>query len=454
MTAISEVALIAGALAALVAAALTLPGVVRVLLIAQAIYWGMSYVARPIVLLWVRPDPRFGDNIADPRLARLGYGPGLELVLQPVVFGLWLYAGVIVAYAVWARSRRTEPTPRILDDPVFVPTLWALYALGTLARLAAVATGSAGQAGEVESASPVLSLAATLATVGAVGLIVFARPVRAGAPAALILVLMAGELWWTVSIESKTPIMGAALAVAVRFALTGWTRRKIAAITVLSVAGVGGFGWLQSLKATPFLRAESAATDAAYPPAVQPFLSLLRRFDLLEAATDAAYRGPSSWLSAGEVAQHAVLSLIPGQLLGVEKFQSGTAWASEVRGASVDMSQISVSLAEGNVNEGYVLAGYPGVALGVLFTAALLLAWSRAIYARNLVVVVMAVALIEVPVVFERGMLGSVETVGKYLQTIVLVVAVYFVVAAVRTDRVPAPAPRTAPVLSAGRKHP
>ncbi|MGW5311250.1 hypothetical protein ACWEQ0_15405 [Nocardia thailandica] len=433
---------IAAALITVVLAALSMSGVIRVLLVAQAIYWAMSYLARPVVLLWVNPEPRFGDNIADPRLAQLGFDRGLELVLRPVVFGLWVYAAVVVALALWWRARPRPPrVARILDDPVFAPTLWTLYVLGTLARLAAVATGSAGRAGEVSSASPVLTLATTLATVGAVGLIVYTRAHRYGATVAILLGLMAGELWWTVSVESKTPIMGAALAVAVRFGLTGWTRRKLATITVLSVTGVGAFGWLQSLKATGHVRAEAAATDAGYPPVVQPFLSLLRRFDLLEAATDAAYAGPGSWLSWDQVLTHAAQSLVPAQILGREKMQAGTAWAAEVRGGSVDMSQISVSLAEGNVNEGYVLGGFPGVVAGVLFTAVVLVLWARAVYARNVVAVVMAIALIEAPVVFERGMLGSVETVGKYLQAVVLVVLVYLAVGALRPAAPPAPAP-------------
>lgn len=411
---------VAAALAALVVAALLARGVLRVLLIAQAVYWAMSYVARPVVLLTVRPEPRFGDNIADPRLAEIGYDVGIEAALRPVAFGLTVYAVIVLGYVLWARRRPRDRRAPLAGDPDLIATLWVLYVLGTGARLLSVATGAAGNAGDVQSASPVLSLLTMPATLGAVGLIVFARPPKQTGTLAVLGVLIAGELWWTTATESKTPILGAALAVAVRFALTGWTRAKVAGIGAVSVAGIAGFDWLQSLKTSPHLRAEAAAVDGAYPDAVRPFLSLLRRFDLLEAATDAYYVGPSSWLGPGEVVGHLARSMIPAQLLAEEKLHAGTAWAAEVRGASVDMSQVSVSLAEGNISEGYVLGGWTGVVVGVVFTAVVLVGWSRTLYARHLVPVLFGVALIEVPVVFERGMLGSAETLGKYLQVVVL----------------------------------
>ncbi|MGQ4617273.1 hypothetical protein [Nocardia sp. R7R-8] len=436
LTANVPLLVVIGALAAMLLAAMLVSGVLRVLLIAQTVYWAMSYVARPVVLLIVRPEPRFGDNVADPRLARLGYDAGIEAALRPVAFGLTVYALLILGYALWARRHaRPDRVAAAAGDPDLIATLWVLYVLGTLARLVSVAAGVAGAAGEVASASPILSLLTMPATLGAVGLIVFARPARGQATVLLFGILLLGELWWTTAIQSKTPILGAALAVAVRFALTGWTGRKLLGIGAVAVAGIAGFDWLQSLKSTPYLRAEAAAVDSAYPEPVRPFLGLLRRFDLLEAATDAYYTTPGTWLTPDEVLVHLARSLVPAQLLSGEKLQAGTAWAGEVRGASVDMSQVSVSLAEGSIPEGYVLGGYTGVVVGVGVTAVVLIGWSRALYARHLVPVLFGIGLIEVPVVFERGMLGTAETFGKYLQVVVLAWLVRLVVGDLRRRR-------------------
>ncbi|MEV0293576.1 hypothetical protein [Nocardia sp. NPDC050710] len=420
MTATTEVLSITGALATLVLAAAWIPGVARVFLIAQAAFWSPSYVARPLVLLSVQPQPHYGDNVPDPRLAELGYDRGIGLVLDHVVFGLWIYAGLVVAYAIWSRHRRVENVPAMLSDPDFVPTLVTMYAIGLLGRAASVATGSLGNAGDVDSANPILNFFAILATIAALGLIIFLRLPRPQTTALIIAGLLAVELMWTVAVESKTPITGAAMAVAVRFALVGWTKAKALGVAAIGVVGIAGFGWLQSFKVSELAKSESALIDSDYPLAVRPFLSILRRFDLLEAATDAYFHGPGDWLTSGEVFHHAAFSLIPGQLLGTQKFQSGTAWADDVRGASVDMTRVSVSLAEGNLNEGYVLGGYPGVAIGAVFTFGLLLAWARALYSHYFPVVVLGLAMTGASALFERGILGSMENLGKFLQAAVL----------------------------------
>ncbi|WP_405163586.1 hypothetical protein OG203_00215 [Nocardia sp. NBC_01499] len=420
MTADTEVLLIALALATIAVAATTIPGVARVFLIAQAAFWSLSYLARPLVLLLVQPEPHFGDNVPDPRLAQIGYDRGIALVLHHIVFGLWIYAGLVVAYALWARRHPPLRLPALTNDPDFVPTLVAMYGVGLLGRAAAVATGTIGSAGDVDSANPILAFVAILATIAALGLIIFVRPERTALTYLIIGGLLLGELVWTAVVQSKTPIIGAAMAIAVRFAILGWTKAKAVSVAAIAVLGIGGFGWLQSLKQTNYAKAESALVDSSYPPVVQPFLSILRRFDLLEAATDAYYHQPGLWLTPTEALQHALSSLVPAQLLGTAKFQSGTAWAQDVRGASVDMSKVSVSLAEGNLNEGYVLGGYVGVVICAAFTFLLLLAWAKALYSRFFPIVILGLAMTGASALFERGILGSMENLGKFLQAAVL----------------------------------
>ncbi|WP_433621531.1 hypothetical protein [Nocardia sp. CA-120079] len=428
MTAYSEIIAIGCALVTLVVASAWVPSVARVFIIAQAAFWSLSYLARPLVLLAVQPEPHYGDNVPDPRLAVLGYDRGIALVLHHVVFGLWVYAILIVGYAIWSRHHRVPRPPAMTGNPDFVPALATIYVIGLLGRGASYASGSTGHAGDVDSANPILAFVSILATVAALGLIIFIRPAQPRTTALLIGALLAGELMWTVVVESKTPILGAALAVAVRFAILGWTKAKVVGVLAIAVLGIGGFGWLQSFKTTEAGTAEAAMTSSAYPPSVRPFLSILRRFDLLEAATDAYYHGTGYWLTPAEEFRHAALSLIPTQLLGAPKFQSGTAWADDVRGASVDMTRVSVSLAEGNINEGYVIGGYTGIVVSVGFTFVLLLAWAKALYSRYFPMVVLALALTGASSLFERGILGSMEALGKFLQAAVLATLIYLAV--------------------------
>jgi hypothetical protein len=411
-------ALAVAALVALTIAAMHIRGVARVFLLAQVVYWGLSYVARPIVLLWAQPEARFADNIADPRLANIGYEHGIVMVLRPVVFGLWFYAVVVVVYAIWRHGRGPESSAQ-LGGTDLIPTFMTVYLVGSVGRVVAYVSGSAGAAGDIQSSNALLSFVAQLATAGALGLIIFFRPKERRLSVAVLGGLLLLELLWTVAVQSKTPIMGAALAVAVRLAMRGWTGRRVLAIAAVSIGGIGGFGWLQALK-QPGDASASAIIDSQYPVLVQPFLSILRRFDLLEAATDAYYMAGRPWLSIDEVLRYVAESFVPAQLLGSDKFRSGTAWATDVRGASVDMTRVSVSLADGNINEGYVLGGYIGVSIGVSFTFGLLLFAVRALHARYIVLIALGLALTESPVLFERGILGSIEVIGKSLQVALL----------------------------------
>jgi hypothetical protein len=391
----------------------------------------VSYVARPALLLWVQPRPQFADNIADPRLAVLGYDRGGGAVLPPVVLGLWVYAGVVVAYAIWDRGHhgaaRSSASPADLT-----PTLWTVYVLGLLGRIVSFATGSTGAAGDLHSPNPFLSFAAQLASIGALGLIIFLRPAQRRATVAVIGAMLAVELLWTVAVESKTPIMSAALAVGLRFALAGWTRVRVIGIAAITIVGLHAFGWLQSIKEPEHLSSAGALADSSYPPTVQPYLSILRRFDLLAAATDSYYMGGRPWLTPGEVLENSLRSLVPAQLLSGDKLMSGTAWAAQVRGSSRDMTRVSVSLAEGNINEGFVLGGNAGVVAGVLFTFVLLLLVVRALQARHILFVSLGLALSAPPALFERGILGSMEVIGKALQ---LAVLIWFIDMAVREYR-------------------
>jgi capsular exopolysaccharide synthesis family protein len=433
--AVVQIILVTAALATIAIGAMFTYGIPRVFLLAQVFYWTLSYVARSTVLLWVQPEPRFGDSVADLRLYTIGYDRGIAMVLPPVAFGLWVYAALVVAFAIWARRRRVVLSPP-RTDPDFIPALWTVYVIGLLGRLASYLTGTVSEAGEIHAPSPLLQFVTLMAVMGSLGLIIFIRPASGKMTVAIITVLTAGEFVWTVVSQSKTPILGAALAIAIRFALTGWTPAKIAGTAAIAVVGVGGFGFLQSFKESDTAKVQQQILDASYPHAVQPFLSILRRFDLLSAATDSYYMAGRRWLTPMEVVQNALKNLVPGQLLGSEKLQSGTAWASEVRGASVDMTHVSVSLAEGNINEGFVFGGYAGVVVSVVFTFVLLLAAVRALHGTNMIVLVsIGLALTELPALFERGILGTMEVLGKTIQVAILVWLIYLVVSEYRKRR-------------------
>ncbi|MEJ8278255.1 hypothetical protein [Pseudonocardia spirodelae] len=427
----------AAALAVLTAAALLLRGIPRVLVLAQVAYWALSYVLRPAVLLWVQPVPTYGDDVADPRLYSIGYPHGIAEAMQPVVYGLWLYALLALGYACRARGR--PPRPPVRTDPDLVATLVVVWVVGCAGRAAAYLTGSVGGAGDVTSANPVLDLVASLAGIGGAGLILFLRPATPSRAAVVIGGLLAVELGWAIASESKSPVMAAALAVAIRFALLGWSRRRTWGVLGLAAGGIAGFGWLQSFKLSGDAAAAAAEVDSRYPGVVRPFLPIVRRFDLLQAATDAYYMSGRTWLTPGQVVTAMAQSFVPSGVLGGEKLHSGTAWAFQVRGSSVDMRSVSVALADGSINEGQVLGGLPGVTVGALFTFGLLLLAVRWLHSRHVVAISLGIIVTTSPILDERGILGSTEVVGKGLQAAVVVWVVAVVVTRLRRRARPGP---------------
>ena len=426
----SQLLSIAVALLALTAIACFVPILVRVLLLAQAAYWALSFLLRPIVLLQVEPAPQFADNIADPRIAQMGYPYAVAHVLHPVAVGLWIYVLVVAIYALWTVRRGRLPTARRRDwrsNPHIVPTFAVAYALGLLGRLASVATGSVGEAGDVTSSNPYLDILAGMGSLGALGLIIYFRSTRRGLTSVVLCVLLAGELVWGILSESKTPMLGATLAVALRFALDGFTRRRLITVAAGAV-GVGvAFGWLQSFKVSSADQIASAMVESNYPEPVRPLLSIIGRFDLFAASTDVFYMNGRGWIDPVFAVRTMFTNLVPTQL-GVEKFQSGTQWAQQVRGLSVDMRNVSVSLAEGHINEGLILGGYTGVLLESIFVLAVAVGVARLLQSRYLVLITAGISLVAVPTLFERGALGISETFGKSLQYAVVAWVLYTVV--------------------------
>lgn len=422
----AQIVLVVVALLALALLALLSPVLVRVLLLAQAAYWTLSFVLRPAVLLSVHPAPQFADSIADTRLSQLGYPYAIGHVLHPVAIGLWIYVLVVAIYVVWHRRRRVDGPTRVSEkpdwrsNPNLIATFGVAYGVGLLARLASVATGSVGKAGDVSSSNPYLDIVSGVGSLGALGLIIYFRSSRRGATSALLLALLAGELIWGILVESKTPMLGAALAIAIRFAIDGFTRRRLVTVGIGAV-GVGlAFGWLQSFKVSAADKMASALVESSYPESVRPLLSIIRRFDLFEASTDVYYMNGRSWISPDFAVTNMFKNLLPSQL-GIEKFQSGTQWAQQVRGSSVDMRNVSVSLAEGHINEGLVLGGYVGVLLECVFVLGVLVAVTKLLESRFIFSIAVGISLIAVPTLFERGALGITETLGKGLQGAVVV---------------------------------
>lgn len=417
-------ALIALSQITLVAIALRLPPVPRILVIVQVLYFSISYVARPLVLYWARPMPQTGDSLADLRLAFDGYTRLFNGVLGVTAFGLWTYTAFIGIYALWLHQRGSAARFVVIgaepEHKQLLSVAVASYILGTVGRILVV-LGIPGD-------GIVLQLMQLLAAFG-VGacLLIFKGKNRTTTFSALALIALI-ELAWSVLQASKTPFMAVLLILAVRlFGKQGINLRRTALVAVsLGVLFFVGFGAIQNVKQSSSVSSEIATSTASYPSPVRPFIGQLRRFDMFSAVTDAYLKGSASWNAPPEFFSALLTTVVPAQLQGIDPRSKdlGVQWATEVRQASLVNSNTNVSLASGFIAEGWVTWGIAGVICQAIFIVAALhvvhiLLTSRAVGRFSLGVLCLAY-----PILFERGILTSAALISKDAQAVLIIFAI------------------------------
>lgn len=405
----------------LVLIALKSRGVTQILIIVQVAYWSVSYLVRPLVLLFVDPSPALNDSVADIRLAYYGYDQSLPSILAPVSFGLFCYIVIIGLLLV----RINGYSSCIVAKPISLSTntvFVVAYFVGWFVRIYGA-----------DGSNPVLAILMYLGTIGAAGLLIFGQRDRKAM--GLISSILILELIWSLLSASKTPILAAVISIAIRFSQLGWDKRRKYFVAILGMAAVGGFSVLQSFKLAKSVQQDLHSADSAYPSFVAPFMSIIRRFDLLSSMTDAVSLGSGEWMTPRQEFVTAVQGLIPKQLLYGEKISAGSLWALEVRPASTGVINPDVSLADGFIAEGYALNGLVGIALGALFMAVLLLLASRLLQSNSIFTLSLGILLVTYPVLYERGIFGGLEVVGKALQAAAVVWALHGFFAFVNTPK-------------------
>lgn len=422
-------------LLAVLAVGVRTKGLLGGLLIVQAVYWGIGYVLRPGILLWLEPAPRYGDFLADPRLAALGYRTAVPTLLGLVLLSVVTTAVVTCVPAVrgW---RRAAPAPRavqVFDDTVS----FTIFAAGWMFRALELTDSSSG----------LVSALSELPTV-ALGLALL----HSARPRSWRFYLLAGlsELLWSVESLSKGPI----LALFVLFFLRRLRESGLPGLRAslgLVVLVFGAFTLVQASKTAQGTLADTGSAYAGYPAITRPVVGVVQRFDGLQAVTDAYLAGPGSWMSPTSALSEAVTSLVPRQLLPGGKGELvGKAWRLEVRSRTLPSPKGSdVSLAQGPAAEGFVIGGYWWIVLESIGTGLVFLLVVRALQSRRIFVISAGLAMLSEPFLFERGLLGVFEGAGRALEVATAALVVAAVYAGRRTLRQTGPQRRPHHVLRA-----
>lgn len=380
------------------------------LMLAASLYWAIAFVVRPLLLLWAKPDPQQNDFIADPRLVVSGYAESLGDVLAPVTLGLTVF--VALATLVTRRLPKVESRRTFQAIPV-----WLLFVAGWGFRY-------------TFQLYPENGLLATLALIPSVAVGALFLFCRRPPGASILMVATVSESLWSLVTLSKTPLMALGL-----WAFLGLYqspgRVKVARTFLLAAAVLLAFVAVQGLKIGDGRLTPTEGINIQAGPLAdtisRPVLTVVQRFDLLSATADAYYAGPGSWLTPREAFLRGGQSVIPDQLVD-EGRNVGFLWGRDVRTRSRPGSTPSAHLAEGAVAEGYVVGGLIGVVVEMALLLVIFLVVSLCFRARSVMLRFFALTMSASPYLFERGILGISEGLGKGLQVAtVATLALWFV---------------------------
>lgn len=415
--------ILGGLLVSLLAVAGRTSGPLRYLLYAQTIFWAVCYLARPLLLVLVSPQPRANDSIADFRIAGDSYLANMAPQLALICTGLFFF--VVVATVLLRCLRATGNSvhvPTAAGFPLAFST--SIYLAGWVCRAATL----------VGISNPVISSSTAIAGIGA-GLIILRSDFsndRWVQRSLLVGTAVVGEVLYGILNDSKTPALMVALLLLIKFAGKLNSIARLLAVPVAATCAFAVFTFIQSLKNSEGVARDLVRVDSTYPLLLRPVLPLVRRFDLFSAVTDASFVGGSRWMEFQEVLLRIFASLfswVPGQTMDGT---AGILWAREVRGATIALNGSTVSLAEGFIAEGWVLGGVIGIVVGATTVAALTFLVGRGLQSNSALATLLATSMLSVPILFERGILGISENVGQLYQAALVCYVLHLVWPAAR----------------------
>lgn len=384
--------------------------VLGVLVAGVALYGFLDYVVRPAVLVEVQPKSTYGDPIADPRIDSqyvTSVGNMLRAILPGVVV---LAAGLALALYLTARRAKRAGTgdePAAPQQPVATLPLWTLFAVGWLFRLLSYANSS----------STVLGTLAILPAV-TVGYYIVYKPITFR----LVLLFAGSELLWSILGAEKAPILAVMLWLLIRQIARRGRKVPWRRVLVTLLAAFLAFLAVTEVKVAAGRLNSSTKYEATYPAPIQPLLPVVARFDSFFQFTDAYLADPHSWLSPAQVGEHFVKTLVPSFALPAADRPeiAGSLWEPGVRAQTLSNLSYSANFSEGTFAEGWAVDGQAGSILENLLLVGFILFAAACFDSRRRFPQLFVVAFTTQPYLFERGMMGIGEGIGKSLELAII----------------------------------
>lgn len=405
-------------------------GATALLLIAQAVFWCLSFVLRPLFLIVVHPSD--STLLADPRLAANEYSYVMTQVLWLSLLGVFSY--VVALSLLYVRQVRRGQRDRTSNAHLSMSSreiVWAgvgLWAIGWIGRWSILS----GSGSFLEQLSP-------MAVTGAVLLILGVRSKSRTSPA--VGAVLALEVIWSLNFESKAALVLPVMAICLRWILLDRVRQLLRALPVVVVGLLAGFFGIQSIRG---ILTSSHVDEISVAVGGNPFaayiVGLLQRFDGFSSVTDAVYLGAGNWLSTGEYLSRVLSNMVP-KFGATQLGTVGQLWTREVRAVSVPTQYLDVPIAAGPTAEGYAMWGYIGVILLNSLLAIMVVVLGRALVSHKTFAIIFSVSMAFNTGIFEIALQGWAGSINKSVQAL-LVALPFVLVARMRNDRAIRKAPR------------
>jgi hypothetical protein len=371
------------------------------------VYAFLAFVVRSAELLIFNPFPSYSSVLAFAPLASPSYATGLASVLPIEVIGLstFTFGLMILDRLRWKRVEDVVLTP--LDDVLMRRLYWTSAILHGLERGVHVLSSSSHVVGNL------LSHLAATSTTCFVLYVICVDWRRSRHSRRFVLAAASCEVLFGLLSASKTPLLVVVLALYLDPKRKRLTSRQL---LVAIMAAVFAFGFVQSLKP----RAADKVTTT------NPFSSvgkeITARFDGLLALTGSFQNGAGS-LGNQYFVDSLTANLLPQAIVGQPKRLSGVVW-----GEKIYHLHSGTSYAEGFTPEGYAVHGILGVVLWNMAGAAALVVVAKRTRAGPLWIRFFFGTILASTGLFERGLLGLIESVSGGVQVALFVFILQFAV--------------------------
>ena len=384
----------------------------RVTLQVQIFFMTVPFILQPFSLLILRMSPTSGDWFADRRLISNGnYAKILSELLFIVLIALIFYYFGIVFFSRFTLHRKLQQPNTKWIIPIEI--LMILVLLGAIVLILYL----------LQISNPFLFAIRKVGATATCFALIFNERLRATDLQRKIFYFCGVTLTIAETVGygfTKAPVLALAISywIYTLHSKQYSKRNKIITGALLGLMLPVLFKTIQIYHLGPQTISQSSKILARYPEWFSPLLPFFQRFDLLSSLTDAYYAGVGTWLSISAYIREIYSALFWNY--GFTGLNFGARWAKEISSKSISGNAYTgVSLSQGPIAEGYIVAGIFGSAIIILILVVFTIKICEKAYSNKFIAFI-AVDMFAKNSLFEQGLVGNTERLTEALKVLVI----------------------------------